>query len=129
MLAQIEREEKQEAFVEKQRQEKEAELAKEMAEPLEFNTTKRFNRLQLLSLLKNKVKELIKEPSEKVAESEDQSEESKASARRLVVGTVGYPNVGKSSVINVLCGRKRVGVAALPGKTKHFQTLNINDDL
>ena len=29
---------------------------------------------------------------------------------RLMVGMVGYPNVGKSSVINVLCGRKRVGV-------------------
>ena len=39
---------------------------------------------------------------------------------RLMVGMVGYPNVGKSSVINVLCGKKRVGVAALPGKTKHF---------
>jgi len=39
---------------------------------------------------------------------------------RLMVGTVGYPNVGKSSLINVLCGRKRVGVAAMPGKTKHF---------
>ena len=39
---------------------------------------------------------------------------------RLTVGLVGYPNVGKSSVINVLCGKKRVGVAAMPGKTKHF---------
>ena len=39
---------------------------------------------------------------------------------RLMVGMVGYPNVGKSSVINVLCGRKRVGVASMPGKTKHF---------
>jgi large subunit GTPase 1 len=37
-----------------------------------------------------------------------------------MVGMVGYPNVGKSSVINVLCGTKRVGVAAMPGKTKHF---------
>lgn len=44
---------------------------------------------------------------------------------RLFVGTVGYPNVGKSSLINVLCGKKRVGVAAMPGKTKHFQTLNL----
>ena len=39
---------------------------------------------------------------------------------RLMVGTVGYPNVGKSSLINVLCGKKCVGVAARPGKTKHF---------
>lgn len=37
-----------------------------------------------------------------------------------MVGMIGYPNVGKSSVINVLCGTKRVGVASLPGKTKHF---------
>jgi len=28
------------------------------------------------------------------------------------IGMVGYPNVGKSSVINVLCGSKKVGVAA-----------------
>ena len=34
--------------------------------------------------------------------------------------------MGKSSVINVLCGKKRVSVAAMPGKTKHFQTLNIS---
>ena len=42
------------------------------------------------------------------------------SEERLNVGTVGYPNVGKSSVINVLMGVKKVSVAALPGKTKHF---------
>jgi len=46
-----------------------------------------------------------------------------------MVGMVGYPNVGKSSVINVLCSRKRVGVASMPGKTKHFQTLYIDNDL
>mmetsp|Transcript_4268 Transcript_4268/g.4053 ORF Transcript_4268/g.4053 Transcript_4268/m.4053 type:complete len:125 (+) Transcript_4268:876-1250(+) len=45
---------------------------------------------------------------------------------RLMVGMVGYPNVGKSSVINVLCGKKRVGVASMPGKTKHFQTINLD---
>lgn len=47
----------------------------------------------------------------------------------MVVGTVGYPNVGKSSVINVLMGIKKVGVASLPGKTKHFQTLNLNQEV
>eukprot|EP00804_Cyclotella_cryptica_P026786 CCRYP_007983-RB/>CCRYP_007983-RB protein AED:0.04 eAED:0.04 QI:1793/1/1/1/1/0.8/5/1200/335 len=47
---------------------------------------------------------------------------------------VGFPNVGKSSVINVLVGSSknihgavRVGVAAQPGKTKHFQTLLLPD--
>ena len=48
---------------------------------------------------------------------------------RIQVGMVGYPNVGKSSTINVLMGSKRVSVASMPGKTKHFQTLNLYDDI
>ncbi len=39
----------------------------------------------------------------------------------LTVGMVGYPNVGKSSTINVLCGEKKVTVSMTPGKTKHLQ--------
>ena len=53
---------------------------------------------------------------------------------RIQFGMVGFPNVGKSSVINVLVGNSkhahgvvRVGVAAQPGKTKHFQTLLLPD--
>ncbi|KAI0068282.1 P-loop containing nucleoside triphosphate hydrolase protein, partial [Artomyces pyxidatus] len=48
---------------------------------------------------------------------------------RLVVGLVGYPNVGKSSTINSLLGEKKVSVSATPGKTKHFQTINLSDDI
>jgi large subunit GTPase 1 len=44
------------------------------------------------------------------------------------IGFIGYPNVGKSSVINVLMKKKRVGVAMMPGKTKHYQTLFLPDD-
>lgn len=43
----------------------------------------------------------------------------------LMVGMVGYPNVGKSSTINTIMGCKKVVVSATPGKTKHFQTLVI----
>lgn len=53
---------------------------------------------------------------------------------RVPFGMVGFPNVGKSSVINVLMGNAkhthgvvRVGVASQPGKTKHFQTLLLPD--
>jgi large subunit GTPase 1 len=46
--------------------------------------------------------------------------------QKLEVGLVGYPNVGKSSVINSVMGKKKVGVASMPGKTKHFQTLKLN---
>lgn len=48
---------------------------------------------------------------------------------KLMVGLVGYPNVGKSSTINALLGAKKVSVSATPGKTKHFQTLNYSDDV
>ncbi|CAI5938968.1 unnamed protein product [Closterium sp. NIES-64] len=48
---------------------------------------------------------------------------------RVVVGFVGYPNVGKSSTINALVGSKKTGVTSTPGKTKHFQTLPVSDSL
>jgi len=44
-----------------------------------------------------------------------------------VVGFVGYPNVGKSSVINALFGAKKVSMSRTPGKTKHLQTLELPD--
>jgi len=43
--------------------------------------------------------------------------------KKFTIGMVGYPNVGKSSTINALCGCKRVQVSQTPGKTKHFQTI------
>lgn len=48
---------------------------------------------------------------------------------KLTIGMVGYPNVGKSSTINKLIGQKKVAVSATPGKTKHFQTLFIDEKL
>lgn len=66
-----------------------------------------------------------------VPEDEPEAEEE---VRPVVVGMVGYPNVGKSSTINALLGVtaashgiSRVAVAATPGKTKHFQTLSLTD--
>lgn len=48
---------------------------------------------------------------------------------QVVVGLVGYPNVGKSSTINSLTGSKKVNVSATPGKTKHFQTIKLSEEM
>ncbi|KAG5942970.1 hypothetical protein E4U53_007127 [Claviceps sorghi] len=48
---------------------------------------------------------------------------------KLQVGLVGYPNVGKSSTINALIGAKKVSVSSTPGKTKHFQTIHLSDNV
>ncbi|XP_022239198.1 guanine nucleotide-binding protein-like 1 isoform X2 [Limulus polyphemus] len=41
----------------------------------------------------------------------------------LTIGCVGHPNVGKSSVLNGVMGKKVVSVSRTPGHTKHFQTI------
>ncbi|KAL3862415.1 hypothetical protein ACJMK2_008381 [Sinanodonta woodiana] len=47
----------------------------------------------------------------------------------LTLGMVGYPNVGKSSTVNAILQMKKVPVSATPGRTKHFQTLYVDQSL
>ncbi|KAI3378975.1 hypothetical protein SNEBB_006981 [Seison nebaliae] len=58
----------------------------------------------------------------------DQLKETDMRKKKLTIGMVGYPNVGKSSTINRILGQKKVSVSATPGKTKHIQTFEIVDN-
>jgi ribosome biogenesis GTPase A len=42
---------------------------------------------------------------------------------RVMLGLIGHPNVGKSSLVNSLIGEKVVSVKATPGHTKTLQTM------
>ncbi|EGG22864.1 guanine nucleotide binding protein 1 [Cavenderia fasciculata] len=53
----------------------------------------------------------------------DDKEEDKPKENCITIGTVGHPNVGKSSLINGLMGKKVVSTSRTPGHTKHFQTI------
>jgi len=44
---------------------------------------------------------------------------------RVIVGVVGYPNTGKSSVINALKGRSSASVSSIGGHTKSRQLIKI----
>lgn len=85
-----------------------------------WNSSALANRAIMLNLLKQKAAEIRKlHPKTNPKEEDD----------LVTIGFAGYPNVGKSSLINVLCQRKLVAVTSQPGKTKHFQTLYIEKNL
>ncbi|MEM0437852.1 MAG: GTPase [Candidatus Micrarchaeia archaeon] len=53
----------------------------------------------------------------------------KQEGRPIRVGIIGYPNVGKSSLINLLKGRRTAKVSATPGETKGVQWIRLRPDI
>ena len=94
--------------------------------------TKIYGRDELLMKLQAEAESIVaqRRTSTAVDDPKASSSDSVSSvAKHVVVGFVGYPNVGKSSTINALVGEKRTDVTHTPGKTKHFQTLIISEEL
>jgi len=50
-------------------------------------------------------------------------------SERISVGFIGYPNTGKSSVINLLIGKKSAKTSSAAGFTKGFQKLRLSRDI
>lgn len=74
-------------------------------------------------LLRSKIYQLAYE----INKTKD-SKESKYKSK-IVVGVVGYPNVGKSSVINALAFSKKAPVSAKAGTTHGEQKINITEKI
>ena len=45
--------------------------------------------------------------------------------KQISVGLIGYPNIGKSSIINALKGKAVAKVAPIPGETKVWQYVTL----
>ena len=95
------------------------------AHEIEINTERIFDRKSLHLLFKKFQNEFML--SKKFHNVEENL--SGKPKNHFVVGMVGFPNVGKSSAINALCGKKKVGVDAKPGKTKNLQTIILSPDI
>jgi hypothetical protein len=52
-----------------------------------------------------------------------------AKGEKVTVGVVGYPNTGKSSMINALRGRKGASTSAMSGHTKGKQLLKVSEKI
>lgn len=75
------------------------------------------------------IKKLINITNEIMTEKNDARNNKGMIKRRTRILIVGIPNVGKSTLINRLVGKKAVNVANKPGVTKQLDWIRINEDL
>ena len=85
-----------------------------------------FTRNELVQYIKEVGETIQKE--EKSIENKNNNKNKNQANNALMVGFIGYPNVGKSSIINVLMKTKKAAVANIPGRTKHYQTLFLPEE-
>ncbi len=75
-----------------------------------------------------KLRDLIKILSKKISHK-GVSLEGKQSEQKIIVGIIGYPNTGKSSLINLLVGKNVAGVGSEAGFTKGIQKLKLDENI
>ncbi len=75
------------------------------------------------------INELLKKTEEIMTEKNQQALEKGMKKRRTRILIVGIPNVGKSTLINRLVGKKAVNVGNKPGVTKSLDWIRINENL
>ena len=97
------------------------------ADLIKTNKTKNFNDItpKVFVSCKNRtgIKELrglIKKTSKKIKRRDEE---------KISVGIIGYPNTGKSSLINLLIGKSSAGVGSDAGFTKSLQKIKLDKDI
>jgi hypothetical protein len=79
------------------------------------------------STLRTGIKQLrdkIKIEATKVYKKKDETD-----SEKITVGVIGYPNTGKSSLINSLIGKSSAGVGSDAGFTKSLQKIKLSQDI
>jgi ribosome biogenesis GTPase A len=81
--------------------------------------------------LRNLIKRISKtvEKREKREILKDKIVEKEETSKRIKVGVIGYPNAGKSSLLNLLAGKSAAGVGADAGFTKNIQKIRLSEDI
>lgn len=81
-----------------------------------------------------KLRDLIKQEARKIDKTtalilrQGKLEESQ-DTKKIIVGVLGYPNTGKSSLINFLIGKSSAGTGSDAGFTKAMQKLKLTSDI
>lgn len=83
----------------------------------------------VVDLINGNVSNLINETNKIMKNINDIREKKELKERAARVLVIGVPNVGKSTLINKLVGRKSAGVGNLPGFTKKLNWIRVNKNI
>ena len=78
---------------------------------------------------KKNIFEIFKVTEEVNKELNDKRKEKGLKERKVRILILGIPNVGKSTLINTLVGKKATNVGNKPGITRHLEWIRINKDI
>lgn len=78
---------------------------------------------------KKNISEIFKVTEEVNKELNDKRKEKGLKERKVRILILGIPNVGKSTLINTLVGKKATNVGNKPGITRHLEWIRINKDI